>query len=112
MLECVFETVSPSIGLCCDTAWALDAGLDPVAMMEKFSGRLYGIHFKDFTFASNRKSTDVPVGEGNLDLKAALALLDRINYQGYAVYEYEGDPTDPIPAVKKCVANMQAAAAG
>ena len=64
------------------------------------------------TDSADRTGVDVPVGEGNLDLKAALALLDRINYQGYAVYEYEGDPADPIPAVKKCVANMQAAAKG
>lgn len=109
MLEHVFNVVDPAIGLCIDTAWALDAKQEPVEMMEKFADRLYGIHFKDFTFQPNRQGVDVPVGEGNLDLKAALDLLEKIDYQGYAVYEYEGDPSDPLPAVKKCVDNMKAA---
>ena len=41
----VFASTSPRIGLCLDTAWALDAHEDPVAMAGKFADRLYGVQF-------------------------------------------------------------------
>lgn len=109
MLGHVFQTNGDQIGLVCDTAWAIDARQNPVEMMEKFIDRLYGIHFKDFTYTTERKHIDVPIGEGILDLKAAVNMLNKHNYRGYAVYEYEGDPADPIPAVKQCVENMRVA---
>jgi sugar phosphate isomerase/epimerase len=68
ILETIFNKTGDSIGLCLDTAWALDAGEDPLAMAKKFQDRLYGIHFKDFNFDQARNHEDVVVGTGNLDL--------------------------------------------
>ena len=103
MLSEVLGKCSDRIGLYMDTAWALDSGEDPVAMAEKFGGRLFGLHIKDFTFDRARHPEDVVAGTGNLDLPKLYAALKKMNFQGCAVSEYEGDVNDPVPAVKKCV---------
>ena len=103
MLDHVFKNTSERIGLCLDTAWALDSHEDPIAMMEKFADRLYGLHLKDFVFGRDGKPEDVVVGTGNLDLAKALQLAGENDKVGYAVLEYEGDVDNPVPAMKKCV---------
>lgn len=49
-LRNVFANTSTRIGLCLDTAWALDSHEDPLKMVEEFGSRLYGLHVKDFVF--------------------------------------------------------------
>ncbi|MBN1553896.1 MAG: sugar phosphate isomerase/epimerase [Phycisphaerae bacterium] len=107
MLDAVFAQTSPRIGLMLDTAWALDAGEDPVAMAERFADRLYGVHLKDFTFDRARKHRDVVVGTGNLDLPALFAQLNQAGFDGQAIVEYEADVDNPVPALSKCVAAIQ-----
>jgi sugar phosphate isomerase/epimerase len=106
-LAWVFSKSSKRVGLCLDTAWAMDAKQNPLEMVEKFSDRLYNVHFKDFTWNSDRSHNDVPVGTGNLDLPALLKTLDKVGFSGITVLEYEGDPENPVPALKECVANMK-----
>jgi sugar phosphate isomerase/epimerase len=103
MLQHVFANTNDRIGLCLDTAWALDAGEDPLFLIEKFAKRLYGLHLKDFVFDRARKPQDVVVGTGNLDLKKISAALAQANFSGFAVLEYEGEPANPVPAVSQCV---------
>jgi sugar phosphate isomerase/epimerase len=103
MLAHVFRNTSPRIGLCLDTAWAMDSGEDPVAVAEKFGDRLYGLHVKDFTFDSAGKGHDVVVGTGNLDLRKLAETLRKVNFAGYAVLEYEAEPENPVPAIQQCV---------
>jgi len=103
MLEHVFNQTSPHIGLCLDTAWALDAKHNPVEMAEKFIERFKSTHIKDFTFKPDRQGVDTIVGEGNLDLPGLLKLLNQHGFTGPAILEYEGDINDPVPALTKCV---------
>ena len=103
MLAQVFASTSPRIGLCLDTAWALDAHENPVAMAEKFAERLYGVHLKDFVFDRAGRPSDVVIGEGNLDLPRMLALLESNEHTASVVIEYEGDIADPGPALTRCV---------
>lgn len=103
-LAWVFGQTGKQIGLCLDTAWALDSGLSPVKLIEQFGDRLYGLHLKDFIFDRARKQEDVVVGTGNLDLPAIYAALDKVGFNGYGVLEYEGDVEDPVPALTDCVA--------
>lgn len=107
MLRTVFAQTSPRIGLMLDTAWALDAGEDPVGMADKFAQRLYGVHLKDFTFDRARRHKDVVVGTGNLDLRKLAATLQKGNYQGQMILEYEGDVENPVPALSECVGNIK-----
>lgn len=107
ILDYVFKNTSPRIGLCLDTAWALDAKQNPIEMAEKFKDRLYGVHIKDFIFDRARNSEDVVVGTGNLDLPKLAATLKKNNFNGYTVLEYEGDVNNPVPAISKCVAEWK-----
>lgn len=109
MLRHVFSNTGKRIGLCLDTAWALDSGEDPIAMAEAFGERLYSVHIKDFTFDRARRPQDVVCGEGNLDLKRLFEVLKQVGFKGPTILEYEGDVDDPVPALKKCVAAVQKA---
>ena len=103
----ILSRASQEIGLCLDTAWALDAGENPVAMATAFADRLYGVHIKDFVFDRARKHEDVIIGTGNLDLPAFFEELQKGGFSGYAVIEYEGDINNPVPALRECVAELK-----
>jgi sugar phosphate isomerase/epimerase len=107
----VFKQTSKRIGLSLDTAWAIDARQDPVAMAEKFADRLYGIHIKDFIYERVRKPVDVVAGEGLLELPAFLKKLKEIDFNGYCVLEYEADVDNPVPALKNCAEKVKREAA-
>lgn len=110
VLDLLLGLGSPQIGLCMDTAWAMQIGPrhgNPVEWAKKYAGLLYGIHFKDFTFARNGDWADTVVGEGNLDLPALLAALEAQSYTGVSILEYEADPENPTPALSACVAKMR-----
>ena len=110
VLEHVFNITSPRIGLCLDTAWALDASQDPVKMAEKFASRLYSVHIKDFVFDKAGLPEDVVVGTGNLKLPELLKTVKKSGFTGNMILEYEGDVENPVPALAKCVAAVNAAA--
>lgn len=102
---------SPQIGLCIDTAWVLQTGPNhgtPVDWARNFAGHITGIHYKDFTFAKDARWSDTIVGEGNLDLPGFVQQLETDNFNGMAVLEYEADPDNPVPALKRCVERMRA----
>jgi len=101
-LDTLFRHVSDNVGLCIDSAWALEAGEDPNEWAKRWGDRLYGVHLKDFDFSSGERE-DVVVGTGSLDLPTFLGTLREVGFQGYLSLEYEGDPEDPLPAVSKCV---------
>jgi sugar phosphate isomerase/epimerase len=112
VLTYLLELGGPEIGLCIDTAWALQIGPylgKPVEWAKKFQGQIYGVHFKDFLFEANGQWKDVIVGTGNLDLPAFTRALSEGGFNGMAVVEYEGDVDNPDPALKRCVASMRAA---
>jgi len=111
-LQHVFSISGPRVGLCLDTAWAMDSGLDPLKTIEDFGERLHGIHIKDFTFNADRSVNEHVVGSGNLDLTAMVSALKSVDFNGFAVIEYEEDEENPVPAIAKCVAAVREAAAG
>jgi sugar phosphate isomerase/epimerase len=112
MLRQVFATTGERIGLCLDTAWAIDSNEDPAKMAEEFAPQLYGLHLKDFAYDRARKFKDVAPGTGCLNLPALVAALRKINFSGFAVIEYEGEPENPLPAVKECVEAVRRTACG
>lgn len=104
----LFNRTGERIGLCLDTAWMMHCREDPVAAVEQFASRLYGVHLKDFVFDRAGKPQDVVVGSGNLDLPRLLATLKRVNFGGPAILEYEGDINNPMSALKECIAAIRA----
>lgn len=108
MLSRIFADTNSRIGLCIDTAWALDAKQNPIEMAEKFADRLYGAHIKDFVFDRARNPEDVVIGTGNLDLPAFVKLASASTTMKSCVIEYEGDVENPVPALKECVQAIRA----
>ena len=103
----------PGIGLCLDTAWCMQIGPhagNPVEWVKRFSGRIFGVHYKDFVFARNGMWEDVVVGSGNLNVAAFVKALDADRFDGAAVIEYEANPDNPVPALTDCVNAIRAAA--
>ena len=112
VIDYLLSLGGPEVGLCIDTAWAMQIGPargNPVEWAKKYSGQIHGTHLKDFTFGSNGQWKDTVVGTGNLDLPAYVAALQAGGFDGMAVIEYEGDPENPEPALKRCVEAMRAA---
>jgi len=103
ILKHLFDTTPNWLGLCLDTAWALDAGEDPVAWARSAGPRLTATHLKDFVFDRAGTPTDVVLGEGGLNLPAYIAALRELNFDGPLAIEYEGDANDPVPALRQCV---------
>lgn len=100
----------PEIGLCLDTAWAMQLGPrhgNPIEWVKRFGDRISAVHFKDFVFDSAAQWRDVPVGEGNLDLPGFVGALRDSGFNGVSVLEYEADPDNPLPALQKCVRHMR-----
>jgi len=102
---------SPEIGVCLDSAWAMQTGPrqgNPVQWVrEHFAGKIYGVHYKDFVFGRDGMWEDVVVGTGNLDLPGFVSALEETGFDGMAVIEYEADVENPVPALKKCVDSMR-----
>ncbi|NJK92660.1 MAG: sugar phosphate isomerase/epimerase [Blastochloris sp.] len=114
VLDHLLALGGPEIGLCIDTAWAMQIGPgpgNPVEWAKRYAGRVYGIHFKDFVFDRNGQWNDVVVGTGNLNLPAFTQALQDGGFDGMAVIEYEADVENPEPALKQCVDSMRAALA-
>jgi sugar phosphate isomerase/epimerase len=110
VIEHLIKIGEGEIGLCIDTAWCMQIGPrngDPVKWAEKFAGKIFGIHYKDFTFDRNAMWNDVVVGTGNLNLPAFVDALKKANFDGMSVIEYEADPSNPVPALTECVKQMR-----
>lgn len=107
MLRYVLGRTGPRVGLCLDTAWCLQAGEDPLAWAKEFAGRIFAVHFKDFTFDAKGHHRDVVVGEGALDLPGFVKALEAGAFDGPAIIEYEADSENPVPALAECVRRMR-----
>ncbi len=111
VLDYLLKLGAPEIGVCIDTAWAMQIGPqagNPVEWAKRYAGRIYGVHYKDFVFGPDGQWKDVVVGEGNLDLAAFNRALSDGGFDGVAVIEYEADVESPDAALKRCVESMQA----
>ncbi|MBI3759182.1 MAG: sugar phosphate isomerase/epimerase [Deltaproteobacteria bacterium] len=96
------EKYDKRIGLCIDVGHTARAGVDPAEAILKCRERLYDLHLKDISALGNR-NTPIEAGRGIPDLKAILAALLKINYQGLAGFEYEKDGKDPVPGLAESV---------
>jgi sugar phosphate isomerase/epimerase len=111
ILSYIFSHAGRHVGLEMDSAWAMQAGEDPIAMAEQFADRLYGVHFKDFVFDRAGKGVDVVLGEGNLRLQPLVELIKTKAPEGcVSVIEYEADVDNPAPAIARSIGAIRAIA--
>lgn len=96
-----------NIGATADLGHYIRSKVDPLEVIEKLKDRLYGIHFKDFSFDGGEKER-IP-GDGNLKVKETLALLKKVDFKGCVSLEYESSPQNPVPDMKVALERVQAA---
>ncbi len=96
----------PEIGLCLDTAWCQQIGPqfgNPSEWVRKFGPALKAVHLKDFHFEHDGQFVDSVIGEGILDLPGFLEALDAVSFPGLVILEYEGNPENPVPDIRRCL---------
>jgi sugar phosphate isomerase/epimerase len=79
--------------------------LDVPAQIRKLGKeRIKVVHIEDM---KRYKHFHLPIGEGSIDLLAALNALKEIGYEGYLMIEMYNFYDDPEPAMTRCVANLK-----
>ncbi len=100
--------LDPRIGACADLGHFIRADVDAVDAIESLGERVLGVHLKDF----DEEGNDVVLGDGRLDLAAALAALKEIGFDGPLSLEFEGDQEDPVPKMLEALKRVREALAG
>ncbi len=100
------------IGACADLGHYIRSGEKPVEVIRLLSGRLYGIHLKDFA-EMKENSRGVLLGQGHLDCAAVFDAMLQAKFpaDGALSLEYEENPEDPIADIRQCVATAKSALA-
>lgn len=94
------------LGLCIDVGHTLRTGTDPVQACRECRDRLYDMHVKDLTVATESRS-QVAVGRGVIDFPSLFRTLIDINYQGQVGLEYEINEDAPLPGMIESLAYMR-----
>lgn len=102
LLEVLMEK-APHVQMELDVFWAKYAGVDPLAFIEKHSGRFFLLHFKEI--AENKDN--VELGRGIQDF-AALAKTGFAQGTRHIVVEQEGYTMPPAESVTVDAAYMKA----
>lgn len=90
------------IGLCLDVGHAIRSGIDPSEVAKNYADRLFDIHLKDMTSASVDGNT-IEIGHGIVDIGEFLHTLVKIKYAGTVAFEFEKDPSDPLPGLAESI---------
>ncbi len=90
------------VGLCHDVGHTVRYGEDPVEATKKCADRMLDVHFKDVTEAA-KSGRATPCGRGVIDLPALIRAMIETGYSGYASFEYEDQPDDPLPGLAESV---------
>lgn len=101
------KNLDKRIGFCIDIGHVVRIGQDPVPMIERYKDRLYDMHIKDVDKAID-KGNPVEIGRGVINIPKVIKTLKKINYQGYASFEYEKDGDAPLAGLAESVGYIRA----
>jgi sugar phosphate isomerase/epimerase len=96
--DALFEWSDPAlVKVQLDVGWAVAASEDPVAILNKYKGRVLSLHVKDVgkLDADPHKAQTTAVGEGKVDWKAVIGTAHKNGVQHY-FYEQEPPHQRPI----------------
>ncbi|ELY96341.1 sugar phosphate isomerase/epimerase family protein [Natrialba taiwanensis] len=92
--ERLIEHTDESLSIELDVGWAVAAGYDPVALLERLAGRVPLVHIKDV--ADGRP---VELGEGEVDLEACVTAACDAGAE-WIIYEHD-EPADPVASLER-----------
>lgn len=94
-LELLVEHLDPAVVLELDTYWAAVAGVDPAALLRSLGERVRLVHLKDGPIEADT-STQLPLGEGAMDLPALLGAAPWLELGVIEFDDYAGDVLDGV----------------
>lgn len=101
VLDFIYSSTKPeNLKAELDTYWIQYGGGDPAAWIEKLSGRVPVLHFKDYAFGKDDKPFFTEVGHGNLNWTRIFDAAAKAGTEWVAV-EQDSCPGDPFVSVKK-----------
>ena len=102
----------PRIGACVDTGHFIRSKQDPIEAITRLGDRVFGLHIKDEE-KQEKKSANVIIGQGFLDLPALFKTLKAIKFpaDGFVSLEYEANPDNPLDDIQQCLIAAKAAIA-
>lgn len=97
--------LSNRIGACADVGHWKRMGIDPLAAIKMYEGRLKSLHFKDIKgkVEGEKEQHDVIWGAGVCDVESILKELKRQNFKGLFSIEYEYNWENSVPDIKQCI---------
>lgn len=105
------KNMDPRCGLCMDIGHTVRTGVDLLTSVREAGSRLLDMHVKDLKDMKDRNS-QVPVGDGVLPIPGLFSELQKMNYQGGVMLEYEVDADNPMPGMAKSFSYMRGVLAG
>ena len=96
-IESIYEKVKSldsRIGICHDIGYTRMLGFDPAAETFKYAARIFDVHLRDVTAASE-DGTDCELGRGVIDFQSYVKALRKTKYTGMCNIEYERVLEDP-----------------
>jgi len=99
------EQVGPEVGFEFDIFWIVAGGADPLALMEKYAGRVWYTHLKDMAEGARDKDygpdTKVVLGTGKLDIPAIVKAGPKA---GVEIHYLEDESTAPAAQIPQSIA--------
>ena len=86
-----------------DVGHLVRSNISAVETIKQLAGKIGSVHIKDEDAYGKMDSRAAVLGKGFVDIPNVLKELDRQNYGGYLVIEYEDDWGKNIPHIKACV---------
>lgn len=103
--------MDPRCGLCMDIGHTVRTGVDLIETVRLAGPRLLDMHVKDLRDLKD-KNSQVPVGDGAIPIPALFRELQKMNYQGGVMLEYEVEGDNPLPGMMKSFSYMRGVLAG
>jgi sugar phosphate isomerase/epimerase len=83
-----------------DTYWVQAGGCNPIAWINKLSGRLPALHIKDYAVSPEGKPFFAEIGHGNLDFPGIIAAAEKAGCKWFIV-EQDVCPGNPFDSLAK-----------
>src|SRR5690606_6776174 len=93
-----------------DIGWAQYSGIDPLAYINKYAGRLPLLHLKDFLKVSRDPETTtdtVELGQGDLPLNDIIGAASEANVE-WIIVEQDSCTNPPLESVETSIKWLQA----
>ncbi|WP_124727974.1 sugar phosphate isomerase/epimerase family protein [Staphylospora marina] len=107
-LDAIMEWTDPEcVFLCPDTAHMAKAGMDPLAVMQRYKDRIAYLHLKDASLGAGTADGEegtvfCELGRGDIRLKEIMDFLKETDYDGWVTVEIDRSLSTPLQSLTVC----------